>query len=317
MSKKYDIVIDGVDDKDMELLPYFDFEPVNNITTHISLIKDTTQRNHIKTMIVKNCNGVPSEIAQACRCLSDYLSSFVNPINSYNYYYRTGNDLWCYFSYPTDDFCVHIHNSDIVVYGEIYNLCRVIKDILMVSSEILPLHAASMSINNKGFCLVGDSQVGKTYFVFNLLKQGFRFISDDVSFVSNGNLINVDREIWVRKDMLCNDSPFVSSPDKTILYVRPQYVSEERSTKLHKVFVLCKIPKTTNSIIDLHSPFPIVPLQSYWCSSLLNILDFDNYINKQVERSINYWDEVLKRSVNIVSNNKTVELLKNMLSQYK
>lgn len=317
MNKICDIVVDGVDDNDVQLLPYCDFEPFSNITTHIFLIKDTTQRNCIKTMIVENSNVVPSGIAQACRCLSDYLSSLVTPINSYNYYYRMGDDLWCYFSYPTDNFCVKIHGSDIVVYGEMYNLCRVIKDILMISSKILPLHAASMSRNDKGFCFVGDSQVGKTYLVFNLLKRGFRFISDDVSFVSDENLINVDREIWVRKDMLCKNSPFESTPDKVILYVKPQYVSTGHYTKLHKVFFLSKKPTQINSLKDLHAPFPIIPLQSYWCSGIMNTTDLEKHIDDQINRSFAYWDELLKDSVTIVATGDIADTIRTIESHVK
>lgn len=317
MNKFYDIVIDGMDNQDMELLPYFDFEPVINITAHISLIKDTTQRNRIKTMIVENNNGTPFGIEKTCQCLSDYLSSRINPSSSYNYYYRTGDDLWCYFSYPTDDFCVHIHDSNIEVYGEMYNLCRVIKDILMVSAKILPLHAASMSFDNKGFCLVGDSQTGKTYLVASLLKHGFRFISDDISYVHDNCLINVDREIWVRRDMLCNDTPFETPPDKVILYVKPQFVSARRFIELRKVFVLSKTPKQTTSLIDLHAPFPIIPLQSYWCSGLLNTVDLEKHIDDQINHSVNYWGELLKDSITVVSTGDVTETIRSIESHLK
>lgn len=317
MNKICDIVVDGVDDKDGEILPYFNFEPASNISTHIYLIKDTTQRNRIKTMILGNCNGVPSQITQVCRCLSDFLSRLINPINSYNYYYRTGDDLWCYFSYPTDDFCVHVRDSDIVVYGEIYNLCRVIKDILMVSARILPLHAAAVSMNNKGFCIVGDSKSGKSYFIFNLLKQGFRFIADDITFASGDYLINVDREIKIRQDIFYEETPFTSSSDKIRLYVKPQYVCEERFTVLNKMFSLSKEPGSIISTKCLLQPFPIIPLQSYWCCGLFEIIDFEKYIYQQVERSILYWDKLLREIVNIVPYSNVKEMTSIVLQHLK
>ena len=317
MNKLYDIVIDGMDETDMELLPYFDFGPINNITAHISLIKDIPQRNRIKTMIIENSNGVPFGIKKYSQCLSDYLSSRINPSNIYNYYYRIGDDLWCYFSYPTDDFCVHIHGFKLEVYGEMYNLCRVIKDILMVSSKIIPLHAASMSIGNKGFCLFGDSQAGKTHLAALLLKHGFRFISDDISFVRDNYLINVDREIWVRRDMLCNDTPFETPPDKELLYVKPQHVSTQRFIKLHKVFVLSKTQKNINSLRDLHTPFPIISLQSYWCSGLFNIANLEKHIDDQINHSVNYWEERLKDSITIVSSSDTTKTIRNIESHLK
>ena len=298
---KLGIEIIGLSKEEFDLLPYGVLEPTLRPSIRVTLIKDPRQRERVKWMVLQHANGIPFGVEMACQCLSELFVRPFSPVNEFNSFYQDGCDLWGFFSYPTDDFCVHLHDSMIEVYGQVHNLSRVIKDIMMVSSTILPLHAAAMCMDNKGFCIVGDSQMGKSYLASFLLEQGCRFIADDASFVSGNSLINVDRELWVRKDMLCVDSPFDAPAEKTVLYVKPQFVCKDSAVELHSIFTLTRESRSAFGIHDLRQPFPVIPRQSFWCSSLIDTPNLQIYLSTQISRSITYWDGFLRHSINIVS----------------
>lgn len=55
---------------------------------------------------------------------------------------------------------------------------------LLMQRRILPLHGSAIEINGKAYAIVGDSGAGKSTTAAAFLRQGYRFISDDVIPVS-------------------------------------------------------------------------------------------------------------------------------------
>lgn len=68
-----------------------------------------------------------------------------------------------------------------------------------VSSHLL-FHAASLSYQGKGIILAADSGCGKTTLALALVRQGFKFLSDEVAALgfSSGELAPYPRCLWVR-----------------------------------------------------------------------------------------------------------------------
>ena len=68
-----------------------------------------------------------------------------------------------------------------------------------VSSHLL-FHAASLSYQGKGIILAADSGCGKTTLALALVRQGFKFLSDEVAALAfpTGELAPYPRCLWVR-----------------------------------------------------------------------------------------------------------------------
>lgn len=68
-----------------------------------------------------------------------------------------------------------------------------------VSSHLL-FHAASLSYQGKGIILAADSGCGKTTLALALVRQGFKFLSDEVAALAfpSGDLTPYPRCLWVR-----------------------------------------------------------------------------------------------------------------------
>jgi hypothetical protein len=62
-------------------------------------------------------------------------------------------------------------------------------------------HAAALSFNDKGIILVADSGYGKTTLSLALVRQGLRFLSDEIAALSlsNGELAPYPRCLWIRQ----------------------------------------------------------------------------------------------------------------------
>ncbi len=68
-----------------------------------------------------------------------------------------------------------------------------------IRSHLL-FHAAALSYNDKGIILVADSGYGKTTLALAMVRQGFRFLSDEIAALSlsNGELVPYPRCLWIR-----------------------------------------------------------------------------------------------------------------------
>ncbi len=64
-----------------------------------------------------------------------------------------------------------------------YLLLRLLTPFL-IDSGVMPFHCGCCEVNNKGIVLVGSSGAGKTSLILRLMEGGGKFISDDVSLLS-------------------------------------------------------------------------------------------------------------------------------------
>lgn len=264
---------------------------------HISIHLDDS--DFLKKEFLEKCQNlksiIPSELEIFYTEINQLLHKKRNSKEHCNKYYTDGDHVFACFNYVTDNFCLKYSytNNDIILYGNQYNLFRIILDFLSVSTTILPLHASALSRDNQGFCLIGNSKSGKTSILLKLLQRDFEFIADDSVFVNNDKIIRVSNSISIRTDVTppVFQTLGVEVNKKVNFIVDKINCKVSDSATINKVIVLKKRSDEQYGLLDMHQPFPLISHHSFWCLHYLAKENKKEYITDLLSRSLSYWQE--------------------------
>lgn len=271
----------------------------NNCLSKIHITIHLDDRDFLKKEFIEKCQNlksiVPNELEIFYTEINQLLHKKRNINDHCNNYYTDGNNVFACFNYVTDNFFLKYSyiNNEIYLYGNRYNLFRIILDFLSVSSTILPLHASAISRNNQGFCLMGNSKSGKTSILLKLLQRDFEFIADDSVFVNNDKIIRVSNSISIRTDV----TPPVFQPlgdevnEKFNFIVDKINCKVSDSATINKVIVLKKQSDEQCKLLDMYEPIPLISNHSFWCLHYVAKENKKEYISVLLTRSLTYWQE--------------------------
>ena len=229
---------------------------------------------------------VPNELIEFYKNINKYFF-YQHAPNKYNTYYQYNEDVYAYFSYTTDDFCLKYSYTDnnIYIVGTMLNLNRVLLDLITVSRKVLPIHASAVSYKDKAIGMLCESGKGKTTLLIKLLEKGYGFISDDVLFVEEDIAYRVSNTISFRKKYPNN---------KYLEEIANQYDNEKINIDLkqHADNLNFKLSNNANSFIlyvisdleyidvrDMRQPYPCIAHESFWAMRFFDMRDSSKLIN--------------------------------------
>ena len=272
----------------------------NNCLSKIHITIHLDDRDFLKKEFLEKCQNLKSVIPTELEIFYTEINQRLHKkrhINEHcNKYYTDGDNVFACFNYITDNFCLKYSytNDDIYLYGNQYNLFRIMLDFFSVSSTILPLHASAISRNNQGFCLMGNSKSGKTSILLKLLQKEFEFIADDSVFVINDKITRVSNAISIRADAtpLVFQKLGVEVNEKFNFTIDDIDCKVSDNTTLNKVMVLRKqSDEQCGGLLDMNEPFPLISHHSFWCLHYVANENKKEYITDLFTRSLNYWQE--------------------------
>ena len=179
------------------------------------------------------------------KCLPPYLHC--------NSWWQDGETVWGHFPYETDNFILEVSpkNALVTVYGNEFNLNRVILDMLACFSELPPLHGAAMTKNGRTVILLSNSGGGKTRILKHLLDKEYAYIADEEIFWSGDQIFCCGRVI-VEKEGRENLCVCNHAKTDTLYDVTDVFLMTDREEKASSPVL-----------------FPVIARQSFWAQILV------------------------------------------------
>ena len=159
-----------------------------NVNHNVTIWYDSTISNdlakQITSIVYENKAMLPASICDAYSYLGLGLENMQKHINKY---VDHCGDIYVHYAFPSDDFYM-IYNkttAEIYLWGNRANLERILVSILSMTGDALPFHAACVSVKDKGYLILGDTNSGKTSLVLELMRRGASYVSDDIIYVDS------------------------------------------------------------------------------------------------------------------------------------
>lgn len=93
-------------------------------------------------------------------------------------------DMVLYYTENGNHIIVHIEDSSLPSHSITAYLLGSAFSLILIQRGLLPIHGSALLSANKAFIVSGGSGSGKSTTTFNLMNQGYDFLSDDISTVS-------------------------------------------------------------------------------------------------------------------------------------
>ena len=206
-------------------------------------------------------------------------------INKFAYLDET---VYACFPYPSDNFYLSYcpNKKEVFIIGNEIVLERILIDFLSVTAKILPLHCGSVAIGDKAFLFLGESKSGKTSTILKLMDVGTKFISDDILFIYENQVVRHGSYINVRNDYLpINLRSFSTDISQKFSHINIFDLKQSLGYQLgqkSEIAGVFMISPMSYSQLYKYQLFPMIPHESIWCSALLgsNYRDIGKFVNE-------------------------------------
>lgn len=205
-------------------------------------------------LIIRNeQKDIPDELYEFYSAMKLLNVNCTSPCQHCNFWWKERYSYFCYFPYETDKFFLKVTplEQHIIVYGNEFNLNRVIIDLLSCFSVVPPLHGAALINNEKTFILLGKGGCGKTRILNLLLNKGYTYVADEEIF-------------WVDEEIFCCGRAIVEKEGR-LNHFPNKYIKSDSSSLVTNVFLLTK-DMNDNTIPML---LPSIARQSFWAQMLI------------------------------------------------
>lgn len=150
---------------------------------------------------IHNAKDVPEVLNEFYTAMDTLHIDCLPPYRHCNSWWKENGTLCAYFPYETDNFLMKIVPNDLLIsiWGNEYNLNRVILDILACFAAIPPLHGAAVKKDERTIVLLGESGSGKTRVLKSLIDKGYTYIADEEIFWDGNQIFCCGRVIAGKK----------------------------------------------------------------------------------------------------------------------
>ena len=239
-------------------------EAYKSMSILINLRANPIERIEARRRFNQGSDYLPNSFIEEDYVLTKYDYAHRKIGNKYNKFKVKDDEVIGYFPYQLDDFYIlyKVGSKTITIFGNEFNLNRIISDILTMYCALLPVHCACINYRHEGIVFLGESNSGKSLITDYYVKQGADYISDDYCLIKDNNAYRLQNSISVR----CNNDE-----KRRRLLVEPGvgYVS---SSLIDKVFLIEEHNKETFLKKYKKSMFPSVTSESVWCCDVLGIV---------------------------------------------